>query len=148
MRILCVYVCIYMYVCVRVSEARKIGKYAAVGQLPSSKVANSRPRCYTDVTRNLPGHEVHMARGDASLCAHPSDEAQTKLVELRQARLSARTLARAARERAQSRSRLAPGEDTLVAARKTIQLARAAREHTIKQQQTDKKALFNSYYEP
>ena len=33
------------------------------------------------------------------------------------------------------------GEDTLVAARKTIQLARAAREHTIKQQQTDKKVL-------
>ena len=66
----------------------------------------------------------------APLGLQPCQEAQVKLKKFRHARSSARYSASEARKRVESCAlhQLAPGEDALVAARKTVQMVRAARE--------------------
>eukprot|EP00802_Teleaulax_amphioxeia_P029733 Tamp_31966.p1 GENE.Tamp_31966~~Tamp_31966.p1 ORF type:complete len:173 (+),score=43.27 Tamp_31966:32-550(+) len=127
------------------TEYAKIGKHAAAAQRDGHEAG----RQFTDVTRHGAGCAPAEARG-APHCTQPSEEDQAKLADFRQARASARSQARGARDRAEFRRaavRLAPGEDAIRAARKTVELARAAREQQIRQKHAHDQALFLSYYQ-
>ena len=93
------------------AESAKIGKHAPWAQLDPTAQADSKRRQHTDVTRHALGTAPAWARGAQQHGAQPSEEDQAKLQDFRQARASARSKARGARDRAESTAalRLAPG---------------------------------------
>ena len=93
------------------AESAKIGKHAAWAQLDPTAQVDSKRRQHTDVTRHTLGTAPAGARGAQQHGAQPSEEDQAKLQAFRQARASARSKARGARDRAESTAavHLAPG---------------------------------------
>ena len=123
------------------AEASRVGRHVRqLDMIPTNEHLASR--CYTDVTRSraLPSGvpaEHGKARG-----VQASEDAKEKLAWLRQESAASRTLARESRQRVPRC--LAPGEDALQAARKTVQLARAAREQAASHKHQEMQRMLNA----